>query len=52
MGLAADEFEVTLPSLVAGAAMDHQMLTTLRVPDEADIERLYRCAYAGDVVDF
>jgi alcohol dehydrogenase class IV len=52
MGPTADEFEAALPDLVAGAAMDHQMLTTLRVPDEADIERLYRCAYAGDKVDF
>ena len=48
----ANEFEAALPHLVTAAAMDHQMLTTLRVPDEADIERLYRCAYAGDDVDF
>ena len=47
-----ERFEIALPELVTGATMDHQMLTTQRVPDEADIERLYRCAYIGDVVDF
>ncbi|UCG25140.1 MAG: iron-containing alcohol dehydrogenase [Chloroflexota bacterium] len=52
LGPSVEEFEAELPNLVAGAAMDHQMLTTIRVPDEADIERLYRCAYAGDHVDF
>jgi alcohol dehydrogenase class IV len=52
MGPSVDEFEAALPDLVAGAAMDHQLLTTQRVPDEAEIERLYRYAYAGDNVDF
>lgn len=52
IGLAPAEFEAALPELAAGAAQDHQMLTTLRVPDENELIRLYRCAYNGDSVDF
>ncbi len=52
MGLASGEFEEALPDLAAGAAQDHQMLTTLRVPDENELIRLYRCAYNGSSVEF
>lgn len=52
LGVSGPEFERILPGLVAGAAQDHQLLTTVRVPDEDELERLYRCAYDGAPVDF
>jgi alcohol dehydrogenase class IV len=52
LGVSLDEFEHRLPLLVAGAAEDHQLLTTVRVPDEDELSRLYRCAYDGLEVEF
>jgi alcohol dehydrogenase class IV len=52
MGVDEADFEAALPDLAAGAEQDHQMLTTLRVPDEQELIRLYRCAYDGREVDF
>jgi len=52
LGVSSTEFEQALPQLVAGAAEDHQLLTTVRVPNEDELGRLYRCAYDGLEVDF
>lgn len=52
LGLSPSEFERILPDLVSGAAQDHQLLTTVRVPDEDELARLYRHAYDGREVDF
>jgi alcohol dehydrogenase class IV len=52
LGLSRSEFEQILPDLVSGAAGDHQLLTTIRVPDEDELMRLCRYAYDGWDVDF
>jgi alcohol dehydrogenase class IV len=52
MGIEAAELERVMPELVEMAASDHQMLTTLRVPDERELAKLYRYAYSGKSVDF
>jgi alcohol dehydrogenase class IV len=52
MGIEATELERVMPELVEKAASDHQMLTTLRVPDERELAKLYRYAYSGKSVDF
>lgn len=52
LGMGRTEFEQMLPKLTSGAAADHQLLTTVRVPDEDELTRLYRYAYDGLEVDF
>ncbi len=52
LGVDSSDFERLLPELVSGAASDHQLLTTVRVPDEDELMRIYRYAYDGQVVDF
>ncbi len=52
IGIEAADLEKVMPELIEKAASDHQMLTTLRVPDEREIAKLYRYAYAGKSVDF
>jgi alcohol dehydrogenase class IV len=52
LGVREAEFERILPVLVSGAAQDHQLLTTVRVPGEDELAGLYRCAYDGLQVDF
>ncbi len=52
MGIEADDLERVMPDLIEKAATDHQMLTTLRVPDEAELAQLYQYAYSGKTIDF
>jgi alcohol dehydrogenase class IV len=52
LGIDEGRFEAALPELIAKAAEDPQMLTTIRVPDEAELERLFRHAFEGREVDF
>ena len=52
MGIEASALERLMPELVEKAVSDHQMLTTLRVPDERELVKLYRYAYSGKSVDF
>lgn len=52
MGIAAAAFEEALPALVDKAAVDPQMVTTMRVPEDEEIEKLFRYAYEGRDVDF
>jgi len=52
MGIEEDALEGVMPELIEKAANDHQMLTTLRVPDEVELAQLYRYAYSGKTVDF
>jgi alcohol dehydrogenase class IV len=52
LGIGQPELETALPDLVTKAMEDHQLLTTLRVPDEEDMGRLFMCAFDGQAVDF
>ncbi len=51
-GISAGDFETQLPRLVENALNDSAMLIGLRFPEEEQVERLYRYAYAGREVDF
>ncbi len=52
LGISQADLAAAIPNLVCNAAEDHQMLTTLRVPDDRDLERLYWYAYEGETIDF
>lgn len=52
IGVDLAEFEEALPHLVANAENDSQMLTSPRIPDSDELERLFRYAYEGRTVDF
>ncbi|MEW5987285.1 MAG: iron-containing alcohol dehydrogenase [Chloroflexota bacterium] len=52
MGIEAAAFAEALPELVVRAAEDPQMLTTVRVPDDSELERLFQYAYDGRPIDF
>lgn len=52
MGIKQQALESALPDLVANAAQDPVMLTTQRVPDDEELEQIYRYAYDGKTIDF
>jgi len=52
LGIKREAYEEAMPDLVAKAAEDLQMLTTLRVPDDEELARLFWYAYEGKQVDF
>ncbi len=52
LGISADQFEQALPALMRKAWMDTSAVMSARIPDDEELERLYRCAYEGSPVDF
>jgi alcohol dehydrogenase class IV len=52
MGLSAEQFEAALPKLVENAESDATLVTSARIPDSAEVQRLYRYMFAGKPVDF
>ena len=52
MGISAEAFAGQLPQLVAHAMEDTSLFTAARVPDEAEMEQLFRYAFDGRAVDF
>jgi alcohol dehydrogenase class IV len=52
LGIDQAAFEQALPELVARAETDSQIASCWRVPDSADLRRLFEYAYAGRSVDF
>ncbi|MGQ9586662.1 MAG: iron-containing alcohol dehydrogenase, partial [Anaerolineae bacterium] len=52
LGIEASQFEANLDKLVGNAEADSQTLTSVRVPTTGEFYHLYRCAYAGQIVDF
>jgi acetaldehyde dehydrogenase/alcohol dehydrogenase len=52
LGIDQAAFEQARPELVARAETDTQIATSWRVPDSADLRRLFESAYAGRSVDF
>jgi len=51
-GISAAQFEAMLPRLVANAESDATLVVSMRIPDAAELERLYRYAFEGKPVDF
>ncbi len=51
-GIRREAFEAALDQLAMNAMNDSQTLMSVRIPDEADIKRLFSCAFNGDPVDF
>ena len=45
-------FEAALAKLVDDASNDASLFTSARVPSYGDLDRLFRCAYDGDRVEF
>jgi alcohol dehydrogenase class IV len=52
LGIAADQFEAVLPAMVQKAGMDTSAVMSARIPDEDEMETLYRYSYEGMRIDF
>ncbi len=52
LGIDRSAFEQALPELVARAETDTQIATSWRVPDAADLKRLFEYAFDGKTIDF
>jgi alcohol dehydrogenase class IV len=52
MGIQAEQFEAALPRLVENAECDACLVVSPRIPDSAELERLYRYAFEGKPIDF
>lgn len=51
-GVPHDQFVEALPRLIANANMDTQVVMSTRVPESADLQKLFEYAYDGRRVDF
>jgi len=51
-GVPSDRFDSAMQKLIDNAVADSQLVTTLRVPSEAETEKLFRYAYEGKSIDF
>ena len=51
-GIALDEFEMLLPSLVEHADVDPNIIQSRRIPETEEVELLLRYAYDGKPIDF
>jgi alcohol dehydrogenase class IV len=51
-GIAAEEFEARLSDICDRAEMDVSLVTALRIPERAELERLFKYAYEGKSIDF
>jgi alcohol dehydrogenase class IV len=52
IGLAPEEYEAKLSDICDRAEMDASLVTALRIPERAELERLFRFAYDGKSIDF
>ena len=52
LGISRSKMERAMSKLVIEAANDHQMLTTVRVPDDNELERIFWYAFDGKKIDF
>jgi alcohol dehydrogenase class IV len=51
-GIAREDFERELALLVFNAGNDNQTVTSTRIPDDAEMRRLFEYAYEGESIDF
>jgi alcohol dehydrogenase class IV len=52
LGIDREQYTAVLDDLVAKAAADHALLTTVRMPEDDEMRRLFEYAYDGRQVDF
>ena len=52
LGITEAQFETELDLLAANAINDSQTVMSTRIPDEADLRRLFTAAFTGTAVDF
>jgi len=52
LGIRASELEAELDLLVSNALNDTQTVMSTRIPEDADLRRLFRAALSGDTIDF
>jgi alcohol dehydrogenase class IV len=51
-GISTEQFEFMLPKLVENADSDATLVVSARIPDSAELARLYRHAFEGKPIDF
>jgi alcohol dehydrogenase class IV len=51
-GLSQGQFEAGLPKLMENAESDATLVVTPRIPESAELERLFRYAFVGRPIDF
>lgn len=51
-GINAQQFDSALPKLVENAENDATLVASARIPDSAELRRLYQCVFEGKPVDF
>ena len=51
-GVSRENFEANLGATCDRAEMDASLITTRRIPERAELERLFRYAYEGKSIDF
>ena len=51
-GITREQIEAELDTLVFNAAGDSQTVMSTRIPDDADLRKLFRSAWAGTEIDF
>ena len=51
-GLTRQMFEAGLPKLIENAQSDATLVVSARIPDSAEMERLFGCAFEGQKIDF
>jgi alcohol dehydrogenase class IV len=51
-GVSAEQFEAALPKLVENAENDATLVASARIPNSAEVRRLYHYVFAGKPVDF
>jgi alcohol dehydrogenase class IV len=51
-GLSEEQFEARLPKLIENAESDATLVVSARIPNSAELERLFRYAFAGKPIDF
>ncbi len=52
LGIAPDDYAAAFPRLVENAETDTQLVTSARIPDTEEVERLLQYAFEGQPVDF
>ncbi len=52
LGITFEAYTSALPELIAKAEMDTQIVTSPRIPDTAELRRLFEYAYEGKSIDF
>ncbi len=51
-GIPSDKFDSSMQKLVDNTVADASLISTLRIPSEAETEKIFRYAYEGKSIDF